>query len=123
MSTDDATAKGEAPATARGEAPATARGDPPPSPPPPRRLAVALADDRELLDDPDGPFGNKGGLYIESRIRVAVEGGDGPLYTVTSPTITTPLAGVPEPFLAGHYMKVLCPLAGPLAGCQLDVVD
>ena len=30
-------------------------------------------------------------------------------YCVTSPTITTPLAGVPEPFLAGHYMKVLCP--------------
>ena len=29
---------------------------------------------------------------------------------VTSPTITTPLEGVPEPFLASHYMKVLCPV-------------
>ena len=58
---------------------------------------------------------DSGGLYIESRLRVSssrAEASDGralPLLRVTSPTITTPLAGVPEPFLAGHYMKVLCP--------------
>ena len=69
---------------------------------------ISIADDRELQDAPDGPFGNKGGLYIESRIQI-VEGKDG--VTVTSPTITTPLDGVPPPFLAGHYMKVLCPFA------------
>ena len=33
---------------------------------------------------------------------------------VESPTITTPLGGVPEPFIAGHYMKVLCPAFGAL---------
>ena len=38
---------------------------------------------------------------------------------VSSPTITTPLVGVPEPFLAGHYMKVLCPIGGAL-GRQLE---
>eukprot|EP00966_Prymnesium_polylepis_P050791 1176197-Prymnesium_polylepis.1 len=72
-------------------------------------LMLELTDDRELVDRPDGPFGNKGGLYIESRIRLRAAG-DGAVQ-VTSPTITTPLAGVPEPFLAGHYMKVLCPLS------------
>ena len=72
------------------------------------KAEISIADDRELQDAPDGPFGNKGGLYIESRIQI-VEGKDG--VTVTSPTITTPLDGVPPPFLAGHYMKVLCPFA------------
>ena len=38
---------------------------------------------------------------------------------VTSPTITTPLAGVPEPFLASHYMKCLCPVGGALVGVEL----
>ena len=60
---------------------------------------------------PQGPFGNKGGLYIESRIEVATaSSGSSPMLRLTSPTITTPLAGVPEPFPASHYMKVLCPL-------------
>ena len=73
-------------------------------------ITLELTDDRELLDDPAGPFGNKGGLYIESRIqlRVAADGA----VRLSSPTITTPLAGVPEPFQASHYMKVLCPVTG-----------
>ena len=75
-----------------------------------------MGDDRELFDAPDGPFGNKGGLYIESRIRTSelakADKERRQRVRVVSPTITTPLAGVPEPFLAGHYMKVLCPLAG-----------
>ena len=71
--------------------------------------ALDFADDRELVDDPAGPFGNKGGLYIESSVRVESAPDDNAL-RVTSPTITTPLEGVPEPFLASHYMKVLCPV-------------
>ena len=40
---------------------------------------------------------------------------------VTSPTITTPLSGVPEAFLASHYMKVLCPVVGGgLGACEAD---
>ena len=31
---------------------------------------------------------------------------------VESPTITTPLAGVPDAFRASHYMKVLAPVGG-----------
>jgi len=76
------------------------------------RLRLELTGDRELLDDPDGPLGNKGGLYIESRVRVAPAEGNPSVLRVTSPTITTPLAGVPEQFRAGHYMKVLSPWAG-----------
>ncbi len=79
-------------------------------------LKLELASDRELQDAPDGPFGNKGGLYIESRIQLE-EGADGTV-RVQSPTITTPLVGVPEPFLAGHYMKVLCPVGGVLGGVR-----
>ena len=79
---------------------------------------LELAEDRELLDAPDGPFGNKGGLYIESRLRVTPTGapvtGTTLALRVTSPTITTPLAGVPEPFLGCHYMKVLCPASSVL---------
>lgn len=79
-------------------------------------VEVEMGDDRELFDAPDGPFGNKGGLYIESRIRTSelakADKERRQRVRVVSPTITTPLAGVPEPFLAGHYMKVLCPLAG-----------
>jgi len=103
---------------------------PPPAGLPPR-WRLLLADDRELLDAPDGPFGNKGGLYIESRVRIAAAeaatkpgaepGAEAaarddspPVLRVSSPTITTPLEGVPEPFLAGHYMKVLCPVGGSL---------
>ena len=76
------------------------------------RLRLELTGDRELLDDPDGPLGNKGGLYIESRVRVAPAEGNPSVLRVTSPTITTPLVGVPEQFRAGHYMKVLSPWAG-----------
>ena len=99
------------------------------------RVRLELADDRELVDDPSGPYGNKGGLYIESRIRVSAAtsgrtdadglGGGLPVLRVTSPTITTPLAGVPEQFRAGHYMKVLCPLGScgdPELGAHVDVM-
>ena len=86
-------------------------------------LLLELAQDRELLDDPDGPFGNKGGLYIESRIEstpaVVYRSSSAGALRVTSPTITTPLAGVPEPFLASHYMKCLCPVGGALVGVEL----
>lgn len=75
-------------------------------------LRLELTGDRELLDAPDGPLGNKGGLYIESRVRVAPAEGNPSVLRVTSPTITTPLVGVPEQFRAGHYMKVLSPWAG-----------
>ena len=72
-------------------------------------LTLSFGDDRELVDAADGPFGNKGGLYIESRIRISPCADGGGVLRVVSPTITTPLAGVPEPFLASHYMKTLCP--------------
>ena len=75
----------------------------PPGAAPP--LALEFAPDRELQDDPNGPLGNKGGLYIESR--VTLEETTGGVLRVTSPTITTPLAGVPPPFAGSHYMKVL----------------
>ena len=84
-------------------------------------VRLELADDRELVDDPAGPLGNRGGLYIESRIRLrevtAADEGDGApvILRVTSPTIITPLSGVPQPFLACHYMKVLCPLSEVLS--------
>ena len=77
---------------------------------------LSFGDDRELQDDPAGPFGNKGGAYVESRIGLATvappASGERPRLRVTSPTITTPLSGVPEAFLASHYMKVLCPFGG-----------
>ena len=63
-----------------------------------------LADDDELRDDPDGPFGNRGGKFVQSRLR-DVEG------RFVSPTIATPLADVPEPFKAQHYGKILSPAA------------
>lgn len=94
---------------------ATADDDPHPE------VRLELADDRVLVDDPAGPLGNRGGLYIESRIRLrevtAADEGDGApvILRVTSPTIITPLSGVPQPFLACHYMKVLCPLSEVLS--------
>jgi len=107
---------------------------------------LTFGDDRELQDDPAGPFGNKGGKYVESRITLetaslaaeaeddeeeqnvgegaggAGAGADRRLrLKVTSPTITTPLSGVPEAFLASHYMKVLCPVVGGgLGACEAD---
>lgn len=63
---------------------------------------VVFGDDRELLDDPDGPFGNKGGLYVSSVL--CEEDG-----RIVAPTITTPLEGVPDAFKGHHYMKVLPP--------------
>ena len=63
---------------------------------------VVFGDDRELLDDPDGPFGNKGGLYVSS-VLCEEEG------RIVAPTITTPLEGVPDAFKGHHYMKVLPP--------------
>ena len=106
-------------------------------------MTLELAADRELQDSPDGPFGNKGGKYVESRITLepaseaeddeeehnvgegaggAGAGADRRLrLKVTSPTITTPLSGVPEAFLASHYMKVLCPVVGGgLGACEAD---
>ncbi|KAJ8604449.1 hypothetical protein CTAYLR_000910 [Chrysophaeum taylorii] len=65
------------------------------------RVVVLEEEDRVLEDDPDGPFGNKGGKYIESSLTVSS--------SVRSPTILTPLDGVPEPFRAQHYVKVLSP--------------
>ncbi|KAH8053717.1 hypothetical protein JL722_9191 [Aureococcus anophagefferens] len=63
---------------------------------------VVFGDDRELLDNPDGPFGNKGGLYVSSVL--CEEDG-----RIVAPTITTPLEGVPDAFKGHHYMKVLPP--------------
>ncbi|KAL3789397.1 hypothetical protein ACHAW5_010192 [Stephanodiscus triporus] len=78
-------------------------------------VQLELTDDTELLDDPAKPLGNRGGLFIESRIRLEevadVEKGEAPVVRVTSPTIITPLWGVPRPVLACHYMKVLYPLS------------
>jgi hypothetical protein len=78
-------------------------------------VQLELTDDMELLDDPAKPLGNKGGLFIESRIRLEevadAEKGAAPVVRVTSPTIITPLSGVPKPVLACHYMKVLYPLS------------
>ena len=54
-------------------------------------------------------------MYIESRIHVAAEPSGPRVLRLRSPTITTPLVGVPEPFLASHYMKVLYPLNDALA--------
>ena len=83
---------------------------------------IDFAEDRELLDDPNGPFGNKGGLYIESRLTVATASTAPPMrLQVRSPTITTPLSGVPERFRAGHYMKVLCPVSSALEKFLRDV--
>ena len=79
--------------------------------------AALFGRDRELQDDPGGPFGNKGGLYIES----AILSGDDDNGALRAPTIATPLAGVPDKFRGHHYLKVLPPetlrkrlLGGPL---------
>lgn len=85
-------------------------------------LQLELGDDRELFDRPDGPFGNKGGLYIESRISLELVANSSSV-RLTSPTITTPLSGVPEPFLAGHYMKVLCPFNKRLSEATVRSLD
>ena len=69
---------------------------------------INLSNDRELFDAPEKPFGNKGGLYIESRLRWKTDNASVP--SIASPTITTPMKGVPVPFLGSHYMKVLCPI-------------
>jgi hypothetical protein len=73
-------------------------------------VQLELADDRELVDAAG---------WLGSRIRLrevtATDETEAPVVRVTSPTLITPLSGVPQPFLACHYMKVLCPLSEVLS--------
>lgn len=64
-----------------------------------------LADtDRILEDDPNGPFGNKGGKYVESSILREAP--------IKSPSILTPFdEDIPAKFRAQHYLKILNPLS------------
>jgi hypothetical protein len=67
------------------------------------------------IKNPARPLGNKGGICIELCIclqeATAIDEGKALVVQVMSPTIITPLLGMPQTFLACHYMKVLIPLS------------